>query len=94
MCYPVTCPGCGKTTWGGCGAHVDGVMKTVPESQKCTCEDNPAPPREIRILQHTLRPLTAPPTHPAGRPLPPRLPATAHSRMPSTRPGLVDGAGI
>ncbi|QQZ14415.1 hypothetical protein GO592_33085 [Rhodococcus sp. 21391] len=44
MCYPVTCPGCGKTTWGGCGAHVDGVMKTVPESQKCTCEDNPAPP--------------------------------------------------
>lgn len=44
MCYPVTCPGCGKTTWGGCGAHVDGVMKAVPESQKCTCEDNAAPP--------------------------------------------------
>lgn len=50
MCYPVTCPSCGKTTWGGCGAHVDGVMKSVPESQRCTCEDDAAPPAKSSIF--------------------------------------------
>lgn len=24
-----------KTNWGGCGQHVDGVMRTVPASQRC-----------------------------------------------------------
>lgn len=37
MCYPVTCSTCKKTTWGGCGAHVDSVMKSVPASRRCEC---------------------------------------------------------
>jgi len=37
MCYPVQCPKCGKTSWGGCGQHVDSVMRSVPTSQRCTC---------------------------------------------------------
>ncbi len=37
MCYPVKCPKCGKTTWDGCGSHVDDVRKTVPAEQWCTC---------------------------------------------------------
>ena len=37
MCYPVQCPACGKTGWGGCGQHVDSVMSAVPTSQRCTC---------------------------------------------------------
>ncbi|CCQ18114.1 putative uncharacterized protein (fragment), partial [Rhodococcus sp. AW25M09] len=37
MCYPVPCPACGKTTWAGCGRHVDSVMKNVPQSQQCSC---------------------------------------------------------
>lgn len=40
MCYPVKCPKCGKTTWGGCGQHVDSVMRNVPKSEQCTCADN------------------------------------------------------
>lgn len=35
MCSPVTCRECGKTTWAGCGQHVDQVMKSVPASQRC-----------------------------------------------------------
>ncbi len=27
MCYPVQCPRCHKTTWDGCGEHVDEVMR-------------------------------------------------------------------
>lgn len=38
MCYPVTCSNCSKTTWDGCGQHVDGVMNSVPPAQRCTCE--------------------------------------------------------
>lgn len=35
MCYPATCRQCGKTTWAGCGAHVDDVRRTVPAAQWC-----------------------------------------------------------
>lgn len=35
MCHPVTCRTCGKTTWSGCGAHVEQVRRTVPASQWC-----------------------------------------------------------
>lgn len=37
MCYPVACPKCGKTGWGGCGQHVDAVMRSVPPAQRCSC---------------------------------------------------------
>lgn len=35
MCSAVTCRTCGKTTWAGCGQHVDQVMRRVPASQRC-----------------------------------------------------------
>ena len=37
MCRAVTCRKCGKTTWAGCGNHVDQVMRNVPKSNRCTC---------------------------------------------------------
>ena len=37
MCFPVECPRCHKTTWNGCGQHVEEVMGRVPASQQCTC---------------------------------------------------------
>lgn len=35
MCRAVTCKVCGKTTWAGCGQHVDAVMRNVPAGQRC-----------------------------------------------------------
>jgi hypothetical protein len=35
MCRTVTCRRCGKTTWAGCGQHVNEVMRTVPPDQRC-----------------------------------------------------------
>lgn len=35
MCYPVTCNVCGKTTWDGCGQHIDDVKVGVPAEQWC-----------------------------------------------------------
>ena len=35
MCRPVPCEVCGKTTWAGCGQHVDQVMAGVPAAQRC-----------------------------------------------------------
>ncbi len=35
MCRAVTCKSCGKTTWAGCGQHVDTVMATVPPTDRC-----------------------------------------------------------
>ncbi|WP_430646737.1 hypothetical protein [Agromyces sp. GXS1127] len=34
MCSPVTCS-CGKTTWSGCGQHIDSVKDYVPADQWC-----------------------------------------------------------
>lgn len=35
MCYAVRCGVCGKTTWEGCGLHVEDVRSTVPPDQWC-----------------------------------------------------------
>lgn len=42
MCYPVTCTVCGKTTWSGCGQHVDDVRQYVPASEWCNGEHSDA----------------------------------------------------
>ncbi|WP_371415365.1 hypothetical protein [Citricoccus sp. SGAir0253] len=33
----MTCRKCGRTTWAGCGNHVDQVMRRVPAAERCTC---------------------------------------------------------
>lgn len=43
MCRPVACTSCGKTTWAGCGQHVDSVKASVPAGQWCTCDRNATP---------------------------------------------------
>ncbi len=48
MCYPVACPACGKTGWGGCGQHVDAVMRSVPAADRCTCDQAAASARPER----------------------------------------------
>ena len=45
MCRPATCRTCGRTTWAGCGQHVDQVMRTVPAAQRCAGhEKDPSAP--------------------------------------------------
>lgn len=41
MCSPVACPTCQKTTWRGCGQHVDQVKAQVRPEDWCTCSDDP-----------------------------------------------------
>nr|WP_230972643.1 hypothetical protein [Gulosibacter hominis] len=36
MCRPVTCKVCGKTTWAGCGQHVEMVRAAVPAGNWCS----------------------------------------------------------
>lgn len=40
MCRAVTCRKCSKTTWAGCGQHVQQVMKHVPRTERCSCDPN------------------------------------------------------
>ncbi|WP_169727327.1 hypothetical protein [Segniliparus rugosus] len=35
MCHPATCRVCGKTTWSGCGAHIESVKRRVPPERWC-----------------------------------------------------------
>jgi len=35
MCRPVDCDTCGKTTWAGCGEHIDSVKDRVEPEQWC-----------------------------------------------------------
>jgi hypothetical protein len=43
MCRPVPCTTCGKTTWTGCGEHVDQVRATVPADRWCPGHPATAP---------------------------------------------------
>ena len=43
MYRAVKCRTCGKTTWAGCGQHVDQVLRGVPASQRC-----PGHPKEAK----------------------------------------------
>ncbi|VEI12651.1 Uncharacterised protein [Trueperella bialowiezensis] len=40
MCRPAKCKTCGKTTWAGCGQHVDEVKAAVPAGQWCGGHDD------------------------------------------------------
>lgn len=56
MCRQARCPSCGKTTWSGCGNHIEQVMASVPDAQRCTCDGRATKPtatslgRRLRAL--------------------------------------------
>ncbi|KAL8425705.1 hypothetical protein Efla_003083 [Eimeria flavescens] len=41
MCYQAACSNCGKTTWQGCGDHIDTCLKDVPMEDRCSCGGRP-----------------------------------------------------
>lgn len=45
MCRAVKCRSCGKSTWAGCGNHVQEVMRNIPKSDRCTCDRNAPKPK-------------------------------------------------
>jgi len=53
MCRAVPCKTCGKTTWAGCGQHVDQVMARVPGAQRCP--GHPRPERSGSWLSRLIR---------------------------------------
>lgn len=44
MCRQVQCKICQKTTWAGCGQHIDSVMRNV--SSKDRCKGHEAAPKK------------------------------------------------
>ena len=44
MCRATTCRTCGKTTWAGCGMHVDQVMAAVAREDRCPGHESDAAP--------------------------------------------------
>lgn len=47
MCRAVTCRKCGKTTWAGCGQHVNEVMRGVPNAQRCSGHEHDVPAAKV-----------------------------------------------
>ncbi|PPJ03607.1 hypothetical protein C5E43_24765 [Nocardia cyriacigeorgica] len=52
MCYPVTCRTCGKTTWAGCGAHVDALRAAVPPPRWCGGHEDTNTPTDPAFTNH------------------------------------------
>jgi len=44
MCRAVKCGNCGKTTWAGCGAHIESVKAGVKPENWCTCPEDKRKP--------------------------------------------------
>ncbi|KAH7660978.1 hypothetical protein IHE45_15G031900 [Dioscorea alata] len=41
MCYIVSCATCGKSSWGGCGRHVESVYRQIKQGDHCLCRGWP-----------------------------------------------------
>lgn len=54
MCRAVSCKTCEKTTWAGCGRHVDQVVRGVPAASRCQGHE-PKPRRSAGFLSRFLR---------------------------------------
>ena len=39
MCSRVRCRECGKSTWAGCGAHIEQALRGVPAEERCKCRE-------------------------------------------------------
>ncbi|GAA1947612.1 hypothetical protein GCM10009689_30980 [Brevibacterium antiquum] len=50
MCRAATCKTCGKTTWAGCGQHIDSVKREVPAHQWCGGHED-APKQKGNLIQ-------------------------------------------
>jgi hypothetical protein len=37
MCHETKCPNCGKSSWSGCGQHVESVFRSIPVERRCFC---------------------------------------------------------
>ncbi len=48
MCSPAKCSKCGKVGWVGCGAHVEQVLRGVPEDQRCKCREAQPQPADMQ----------------------------------------------
>ncbi len=35
MCHAVRCQVCSKTTWSGCGEHIEEALAGVPQGERC-----------------------------------------------------------
>ena len=35
MCMRTTCRSCGKSTWAGCGMHIESALRGVDEAERC-----------------------------------------------------------
>lgn len=46
MCRAVTCRTCGKTTWAGCGQHVETALAGVAPADRCRGHESAAAPAE------------------------------------------------
>jgi hypothetical protein len=42
MCQRTTCSTCGKSTFAGCGRHVEQVLGDVPPAERCQCRERSA----------------------------------------------------
>lgn len=55
MCRAVTCTVCNKTTWAGCGLHIDSVRQNVPADQWCEGHPRAAEGEKSGFLSRLLR---------------------------------------
>lgn len=37
MCFEIKCQKCKKSTWSGCGKHLENLFKNVSYNQRCWC---------------------------------------------------------
>ena len=55
MCHRVTCRTCGKSSYAGCGMHIEEVLGDVPRDRRCRCREERAAASAAKKAQAAAR---------------------------------------
>ncbi len=56
MCTAVLCQRCGKTTWAGCGDHIEEALAGIPTGDLCDCPESRSSRVDLSGSAHHDRP--------------------------------------
>jgi hypothetical protein len=53
MCRRIQCESCGKPSYAGCGRHVEEVLRSVAQEERCACRIGRGASASTQIMRET-----------------------------------------
>jgi hypothetical protein len=54
MCRRIQCESCGKPSYAGCGRHVEDVLRSVAQEERCACRSAQGVSSNAQIVREAM----------------------------------------